>query len=93
MAAIVATRLTAHSTIDDNPDMKAWRKGRIVIGLSFALGNFAGAALSWITPWAGYVTSMATVVLLLVLRSPPDVEDRMRRKAAVADVEAAALPR
>ena len=81
MAAMVFTRLTSHSTIDDNPDMKAWRRGRIIIGLGFALANFAGAALSWITPWTGYVVALATVIVMMVLPSPPDAEDRMRRQA------------
>jgi uncharacterized membrane protein len=81
MAALVTMRLSAHSSIDANPDMKAWRRGRIVIGLSVAAGDFTGAALSWLTPWAGYAAALATVVLLIALPSPPDAEDRVLRNA------------
>jgi uncharacterized membrane protein len=82
LISIIATRLSAHSTIDDNPDMKAWRRGRLLIGSSLSGASLLCAALSWLTPWAGYAASLATVLVMLLLPSPPDAEERFKRQKA-----------
>jgi uncharacterized membrane protein len=82
LASLIAMRLSAHSAIDDNPRMRQWRRRRMVIGSGMVLTNFAGAAVAWIWPWAGYATAAAMIVMLLVLPSPPDAERRAEKEAA-----------
>jgi hypothetical protein len=42
--------------------------------------DLAGAGLSWAAPWTGYAASLATVVMVLTLQSPPEAEDRINRQ-------------
>jgi len=88
LISIMAVRLSAHSTIDDNPRMRSWRNHRIFLILSLTLADFLCAALSWLTPWAGYAASLITVAVMLLLPSPSEVEARMGGKPA----EGAAAP-
>jgi uncharacterized membrane protein len=82
LASIVAMRLSAHSTIDDNPNMRRWRTGRVVIGSAIALADFACAALSWAWPWTGYAAALITIALMLALPSPADAERQIEQEAA-----------
>ena len=80
VASIVVMRLSAHSAIDDNPKLRRWRRRRILLGSGIALTNIAGGILSWILPWVGYAAALATMVLLLVLPSPPEAEKRVEQE-------------
>ena len=82
LASIIAMRLSAHSTIDDNPRMRRWRTGRLFLGSGIVLANFACVAVSWISPWPGYAAALATIVLLLVLPSPAEAEMRIGQEVA-----------
>jgi uncharacterized membrane protein len=77
LVSIIATRLTSHSTIDDNPAMRAWRRRRLLMGLSVALIDLGAAAVAWINPWPGYAAALGTIVFFVVLRSPPEAERRV----------------
>lgn len=82
LLSMLAMRLSAHSTIDDNPAMRSWRIYRIVLVSSFVLADILCAAASWLTAWAGYAASLATVVVMVLLPSPPEVEARFERQAS-----------
>ena len=82
LASIIAMRLSAHSTIDDNPRMRRWRTGRLLLGSGIVLADFACVAVSWIWPWSGYAAALATIVLLLVLPSPAEAEMRIGQEVA-----------
>ena len=77
-----AMRISLHSAIDDNMQMRAWRRGRIRIAAGLILADFCCALLSWLTPWAGYAASLTTVFVLLLLPSPPEAEQRFELQAA-----------
>ena len=40
------------------------------------IGNFLCAVLAWLSPWIGYAGAVATVMVFLILRSPPESEQR-----------------
>jgi uncharacterized membrane protein len=80
LLALLAARLSAHSTIDDNPTMRAWRIGRIVIVSTIVAVDLLCAALAWLAPWAGYAASLATVAICVLLPSPPEVEQAFQRR-------------
>ncbi len=82
--SIMATRLSAHSTIDDNPRTRAWRNRRVVLASTLATSGLACAGLAWLSPWIGYATSLAIVVIMLLLPAPPDVEKQFELQAAEA---------
>jgi hypothetical protein len=42
-------------------------------------GNFGCALLAWLSPWFGYGGALATVLLFLLVPSPPDSEDKFVR--------------
>jgi uncharacterized membrane protein len=89
----VAMRMSLHSAIDDNIQMRVWRRGRVLIAAGLILADFCGALLSWLTPWAGYAASLATVFVLLLLPSPPEAEERFGQETAeVSTAPAAATP-
>lgn len=69
-------RFSVHSTIDDLPEMRRWKRTRVAIAIAMVIGNFACAALSWISPWIGYGGALATVLVFLLLRSPPESEEK-----------------
>jgi uncharacterized membrane protein len=80
LASIVCMRLSTHSAIDDNAAMRPWRAGRLRLGLGIAMTDAACAALSWVSPWFGYVSALATVVILLVLPTPQQAEQKIAGK-------------
>ena len=85
-------RFNVHSSIDDVAEMRRWRRIRIAIAWSMVAMNFLCAFLAWTWPWLGYVGPLATVLLLVLLRSPPDAEDRFVRDAkANEELESEAL--
>jgi uncharacterized membrane protein len=82
-------RFSVHSTIDDVPEMRRWRQARVTIALAMITGNFTCAALAWVSPWIGYGGALATVLIFLFLRSPPESEEQYRREALLRDASAA----
>jgi len=81
-------RFSVHSTIDDVPEMRRWRQVRVAIAITMVTGNFACAALAWVSPWIGYGGAIATVLIFLLLRSPPESEAKFIREASVQEVPA-----
>jgi hypothetical protein len=82
-------RFNVHSTIDDVPEMRRWRQVRIAIAVSMIIGNFACAALAWVSPWIGYGGALATVLVFMLLRSPPESEEQYIREARARAAPAA----
>jgi uncharacterized membrane protein len=84
-------RFSVHSTIDDVPEMRRWKQVRIAIAIAMISGNFACAVLAWVSPWFGYAGALATVMLFLLLRSPPESEEKFIREAKAHDVSSRVL--
>jgi uncharacterized membrane protein len=82
LASASAMRLTVHSTIDDNPAMSRWKRGRILLAACLVVANLACAALSWASPWIGYACVLVTVTVFVVLPAPPEVEQKFVQQAA-----------
>jgi len=82
----LAFRFSVHSTIDDVAEMRRWRRVRIAIALAMVAGNFLCAVLAWFSPWFGYAGALATVLLFLLLRSPPESEEKFVREARAHEV-------
>lgn len=83
--ALLLTRLSAHSALDDNPRLRAWRRGRIRMLSSLILMDLVCAGGAWMAPWLGYVAAVGSMVWALALRSPPEVEQRLGRAPAEAE--------
>jgi uncharacterized membrane protein len=79
--SLAVARLSAHSTIDDNAAMRAWRRGRLAMIWAFILTDILGAGLAWVSPWYGYGAALATVLLFLLLPAPSAVEEKFARRA------------
>jgi uncharacterized membrane protein len=75
-------RFSVHSTIDDVPEMRRWKQVRVTIAVGMVVGNFACALLAWVSPWVGYGGALATVLVFLLLRSPPESEQMFREAMA-----------
>ena len=73
-------RFSVHSTIDDVPEMRRWKQVRVAIAVAMVAGNFVCAALAWASPWIGYGGALATVLVFLLLRSPPESEEKFIRE-------------
>ena len=82
-------RFSVHSTIDDVPEMRRWRQVRLTIAVAMIVGNFACAALAWTSAWIGYGGAIATVVVFLLLPSPPESEEKFVRAASTAQAPTA----
>jgi uncharacterized membrane protein len=82
-------RFSVHSTIDDLPEMRRWKRTRVAIAIAMVIGNFACAALAWISPWIGYGGALATVLVFLLLRSPPESEEKYILEAKAQKMPAA----
>jgi uncharacterized membrane protein len=78
LLSMLAMRLSAHSTIDDNPQMKSWRFFRILLLAIVAGADLVSSVLSWVTPWVGYSAALATVIIWLAMPSPPEVEKKFQ---------------
>ncbi len=82
LLSILGARITAHSYIDDEPRLRAWRdRRRLLIG-GVILADFAGAALAWVDPWVGYAAALGTVVLLLALPTAAQARATLERQDA-----------
>ena len=86
-------RFSVHSTIDDVPEMRRWKRVRVAIACSMVAGNFLCAFLAWFSPWFGYAGAIATVLLFLILRSPPESEEKFIREARAHEAPSAVLDR
>ncbi len=53
---------------------------RVTIAFAMVAGNFLCSVLAWFSPWFGYAGALATVLLFLLLRSPPESEERFIRE-------------
>jgi uncharacterized membrane protein len=82
-------RFSVHSTIDDVPEMRRWRVVRITIAVAMVVGNFVCAALAWYSPWFGYAGALGAVLIFLLLRSPPESEDKFVREARAHEASVA----
>jgi uncharacterized membrane protein len=82
-------RFSVHSTIDDVPEMRRWKQVRVAIAVAMVTGNFACAALAWVSPWIGYGGALATVLVFLLLRSPPESEEKFIRETRDQEMPAA----
>jgi uncharacterized membrane protein len=82
----IGFRFSVHSTIDDVAEMRRWKQVRFAIATAMVLGNFACAAFAWFSPWFGYAGALATVLVFLLLRSPPDSEQKYILEARVHEV-------
>jgi uncharacterized membrane protein len=82
-------RLSVHSTIDDVPEMRRWKVTRVIIAVAMVAVNFLCATLAWFSPWFGYVGVLATVLLFIFLRSPPESEEKFIREAGAHETSAA----
>jgi len=80
--SMMATRLSAHSAIDDNEAMRSWRRGRVAIVWILILADLLGAGLAWVNPWFGYGAPLATVAVFLGLAAPPDAERKIGLRTA-----------
>ncbi len=81
LLSILVMRLSARSTIDDNPQMWSWRIRRILLLSITAGADLVCAILSWVTPWAGYTAALATVIIWLAMPCPPEVEKKFQSQA------------
>ena len=82
-------RFSVHSTIDDVPEMRRWKQVRVAIAVGMVIGNFACAALAWVSPWIGYGGALATVLVFLLLRSPPESEEKFIRETTAREMPTA----
>jgi uncharacterized membrane protein len=78
--SLLMMRLSAHSVIDDNPNLKTYRRNQVARVVGFGAANLACAALAWISPWPAYGATLATAVFLLGMPSPADMEQRANAK-------------
>lgn len=81
-------RFSVHSAVDDVAEMRRWKQIRITIAVALMIGNFACAALAWLSPWVGYGGAIATVLIFLFLRSPPESEEKFIREAKAHEIAA-----
>lgn len=79
-------RFSVHSTIDDVPEMRRWKRNRVAIAVAMVTGNFACAALAWVSPWIGYGGALATILVFLFLRSPPESEEKFIHEARTREM-------
>jgi uncharacterized membrane protein len=77
----IGFRYSVHSTIDEVSEMRRWRLTRLTIAAAMTVGNFACSALAWFSPWIGYAGVVGTVLVFLLLRSPPESEAKFLREA------------
>jgi uncharacterized membrane protein len=75
LLSLLSFRFSVHSTIDDRPEMQPWRRRRQAIAYGIVAGNWLCAALAWFSPWFGYAGAVGSVLIFLLLRSPPEVEE------------------
>jgi uncharacterized membrane protein len=69
-------RLSAHSTIDDNPRLRSFRRRQLTRVTALCLVAIGSAALAWVTPWPAYAATLVIAVFLIAQPSPAEVEAR-----------------
>lgn len=74
--SLLYMRLSAHSTIDDNPRLERYRRRQVAAVFALGAVDVAGAAMALITPWPAYAATTATAIILLAMPSPAEVEQR-----------------
>jgi len=74
MLSVFLMRLNLHSTVDDKPELKQWRKRRFTTYFLLACGNLLGAVLAWFWPWAAYGAIAAISGFTLFASHPAEVE-------------------
>jgi uncharacterized membrane protein len=74
--SVIAMRLTLHSTVDDRPELRRWRRRRFTVFFLLAAANLLAAGLSWIAPIAGYVAVAGAIGFSLIASHPANVERR-----------------
>ncbi len=79
--SLLVMRLSAHSVIDDNPNLKTYRRNQIARVVMLGCADLACAGLAWMTPWPAYAATLATAIVLLGMPSPAEVEQRANAKA------------
>jgi hypothetical protein len=68
--------------------MRRWKQVRVAIAVAMLAGNFACAGLAWVSPWIGYSGALAMVLVFLLLRSPPESEEKFIREAKAQETPA-----
>ena len=81
LLSYIGFRSSVHSMIDDLAEMRRWKQVRVSIAWAMIAGNFLCAVLAWTSPWFGYAGAVATALLFLLLRSPPESEEKFIREA------------
>lgn len=81
LLSYLAFRSSVHSAIDDLPQMRRWMRVRRANAVAMIVGNLACAALSWRMPWVGYAGAAITLLVILLLRSPAESEEKFIRGA------------
>jgi uncharacterized membrane protein len=81
LLSYIGFRSSVHSMIDDVAEMRRWKQVRVSIAWAMIAGNFLCAVLAWTSPWFGYAGAVATALLFLLLRSPPESEEKFIREA------------
>lgn len=77
LLSLLCMRLSAHSTVDDNPNLQTYRHRQVAIVFALGAAGVVCAVLAWITLWPAYAATMATAIFLLTMPSPAEVEQRV----------------
>jgi len=80
LLTFVIVRLSAHSAIDDNPHMRAWKRSRMLMGSGIGIAAVICGGLAWVSPWIGYAGALVAVALAVGLPSPADAEKAFEAK-------------
>jgi uncharacterized membrane protein len=78
--SLLVMRLSAHSLIDENPNLETYRRNQVARVVAFGFADLICAALAWITPWPAYGATILTAIFLLGTPSPADMEQRANAK-------------
>ncbi len=83
-------RFSVHSTIDDVPEMRRWKRARVAIAVAMVAGNFTCAVL-WLVLALDRICRLVMVLVFLLLRSPPESEEKFIREARAHEGHPAVL--
>jgi hypothetical protein len=67
--------------------MQRCRLVRNVNDAGIVPGYFPSATLAWLSPWFGYAGALTTVLLFLLLRSPPEAEEDFIRRMSMQEAD------
>jgi uncharacterized membrane protein len=85
LLSVLVMRLSAHSTIDDNPGLKGYRRSQVLKVASLGGLDLICAVLAVWTPWPAFAATLATAVFLVSTRSPAEVEKQLADRNLTAD--------